>query len=38
MNMMLFTKFEDWRYEDEIRVSVGLDKETETNGLYFQRV
>src|SRR5204863_8712957 len=32
---LLFTKFEDWRYEDEIRVSVLLDKDTETNGLYF---
>jgi hypothetical protein len=31
---MLFTKCEDWRYEEEIRVTVKLDKDMETNGLF----
>lgn len=29
------TKFEDWRYEDEMRVYVQLDHETQESGLYF---
>jgi Protein of unknown function (DUF2971) len=33
MRQLLFTKFEDWRYEDEVRASVQID--TEENGLYF---
>jgi hypothetical protein len=36
VNAMLFTKFADWRYEDEIRVTVKLDQETKTNGLFFK--
>ncbi len=35
MQELLFTKFEDWRYEDEVRMSVKLDKETEVDGLFF---
>lgn len=35
-NRMLFTKYRQWEYEDEIRVSVRLDPATETEaGLYF---
>jgi hypothetical protein len=35
MNRILFTKFEDWRYEQEMRVSIQLDHDTRENGLYF---
>jgi hypothetical protein len=36
VNAMLFTKFADWGYEDEIRLAVKLDQETKTNGLFFK--
>lgn len=37
VNRMLFTKFNQWGYEDEIRVPVRLDPSTETErGHYFQ--
>jgi hypothetical protein len=37
MDRMLFTKYSQWAYEDEIRVSVLLDPTTETReGLYFK--
>ena len=29
------TKFEDWRYEEEMRVYVQLDHDTRESGLYF---
>src|ERR1700680_2598185 len=32
---MLYTKFEDWHYEDEVRTSIRLDCETAENGLFF---
>ncbi len=32
---LLGTKFQDWRYEDEVRLFVKLDKKTEEGGLYF---
>jgi hypothetical protein len=36
MKHLLFTKFEDWRHEDEVRLSINLDKDRETaEGLYF---
>ena len=36
MKRILFTKFDDWRYEDEIRLTVRLDKNDETqDGLQF---
>jgi hypothetical protein len=35
MNRMLFTKFSQWAYEDEVRVPIKLDPATETeDGLY----
>jgi hypothetical protein len=36
MDRLLFTKFKDWRYEKEVRISVRLDKDTEEKGLYFK--
>ena len=36
VNAMLFTKFADWRYENEIRVTVRLDPDTKTNGMFFK--
>jgi len=36
MNCTLYRKFRDWRYEQEIRLSVRLDKDAETvDGLHF---
>jgi hypothetical protein len=35
MDRVLYTKFADWRYEDEVRLSVHLDHDTSENGLYF---
>lgn len=36
MNRTLFRKFRDWRYEQEIRLSIRLDKDAETiDGLHF---
>jgi len=34
-NQLLRTKFHDWKYEDEMRVFVELDHETNESGLYF---
>ncbi len=37
MKELLFTKFDDWRYEDESRVSIKLDWSTRTeNGTFFK--
>ena len=37
MERLLFTKFEDWRYEDEMRVSIRLDWSTvSADGLFFK--
>lgn len=35
MNRFLRTKFKDWNYEKEVRVSVGLDDVDKESGLYF---
>lgn len=35
MKEMLHTKFEDWRYEDEVRASIKISIETEEGGLLF---
>ncbi len=35
MNRLLRTKFQDWKYEDEMRIFVELDHETRESGLYF---
>lgn len=35
IDRMLYTKFEDWRYEQEIRTAVHLDADTAENGLFF---
>lgn len=35
INRLLRTKFSDWRYEDEIRLFVGLDHDTVESGCYF---
>ena len=35
MNRLLRTKFADWRYEDEVRLFVGLDHDTVESGCYF---
>ena len=35
MNRLLRTKFSDWKYEDEMRLFVGLDHETVESGCYF---
>jgi hypothetical protein len=32
---MLHTKFDDWRYENEVRASIKLDFDTVENGLFF---
>jgi len=32
---LLYTKFKDWAYEEEVRVYMSLDPATEQNGLYF---
>lgn len=36
MQRILATKFEDWRYEDEVRVFVGLDEPDTKTGLYYK--
>lgn len=36
VNRLLFTKFADWRYEDEIRVTIKLDQDSKTNGMFFK--
>jgi hypothetical protein len=36
MRRILTTKFADWRYEDEVRVFVGLDKRDSKTGLYYE--
>jgi hypothetical protein len=36
VNHILFTKFQDWQYEHEYRVSVRLDWTTYENGLFFK--
>ena len=35
MDQLQRTKFEDWRYEEEMRLYVKLDPETRESGLYF---
>lgn len=35
VNRLLRTKFHDWRYEDEVRLFVGLDHKTVEGGMYF---
>jgi hypothetical protein len=35
VDRMLYTKFEDWHYENEVRVHVRLDCKTAENGLFF---
>jgi hypothetical protein len=35
MKRLLRTKFHDWKYEDEMRVFVGLDPATVESGMYF---
>jgi hypothetical protein len=35
VDRMLYTKFEDWHYEGEVRASVRLNHETVENGLFF---
>ena len=35
MNRLLRTKFADWKYEDEVRLFVGLDQDTIESGCYF---
>ncbi len=35
MNRLLRTKFSDWKYEDEVRLFVGLDHDTVESGCYF---
>jgi len=35
VDRMLYTKWEDWHYEDEVRASVRWDSETAENGLFF---
>lgn len=35
MNRLLRTKFLDWKYEDEMRLFVGLDHDTIESGYYF---
>ena len=35
MKSLLLTKFVDWRYENEVRLFVGLDHKTAESGLYF---
>jgi hypothetical protein len=35
MNRLLRTKFHDWKYENEMRIFVGLDPATSESGLYF---
>jgi hypothetical protein len=36
MRRILSTKFEDWRYEDEVRVFVGLEEPNTKTGLYYK--
>jgi hypothetical protein len=36
MQRVLSTKFEDWKYEDEVRVFVRLDEKDSKTGLYYQ--
>lgn len=36
MKRVLLTKFENWRYEDEVRAFIGLDHNTVERGLYFK--
>lgn len=36
MERILTTKFRHWQYEKEYRLFIGLDKDEEENGLYFQ--
>jgi hypothetical protein len=35
VDRLLYTKREDWHYEDEVRAGVRLDYETAENGLFF---
>ena len=35
VNRLLRTKFSDWKYEDEVRLFVGLDHDTIESGCYF---
>ncbi|MDB5935749.1 MAG: hypothetical protein JWQ01_3093 [Massilia sp.] len=35
MDRLLRTKFHDWKYEDEMRIFVGLDHKTKESGMYF---
>lgn len=35
MERLLRTKFHDWKYEDELRLFVGLDHGTQESGMYF---
>jgi hypothetical protein len=35
MHRLLRTKFADWKYEDEVRLFVGLDQDTIESGCYF---
>ena len=35
VHKLVHTKFEHWRYEEEVRVHVGLDEGTKEGGLYF---
>jgi len=35
LNKLLRTKFNDWKYEDEVRIIVKLDKYKDKSGLYF---
>ncbi|HZT76946.1 MAG TPA: hypothetical protein VFA27_09830 [Vicinamibacterales bacterium] len=38
MMRLLYSKFDGWSYEDEVRVSVRLDWTTLTSGMFFPRV